>query len=194
MSKAEIATATKEKDALIQKFKDEALRSVRDEAEELKKEIAARRRELAALKLEVVELDEKVLLQSFALYEPTYDFASAEEYKEELESVREQQKEMIKSGDAVSGAVDWTVNGSRVAGAKMVRDTQKLLLRAFNSECEYVTWKVKYSNFDSCRKRIEKAFESIQKLGVTMSIEISDLYLDLKIEELKLALEYQQAT
>lgn len=75
----------------------------------------------------------------------------------------------------------------------MVADTQKLLLRAFNSECEYVTWRVKYNNFDSCLKRIENACATIQKLGVTMDIEISSEYFDLKVAELRLALEYQQA-
>ena len=184
--KAQVATTAAEKESLIQKFKSEALKDV-------EKEIAARKNELAELKLQVIELDEKALLQSFALYQPTYDFASVDEYKAALEDIRDRQKAMIKSGAAVSGAIDWTVNGSRVEGAKMVRDTQKLLLRAFNSECEYVTWKVKYNNFDSSRKRIEKAFESIQKLGATMSIEISHEYFALKIEELRLALEYQQA-
>ena len=141
----------------------------------------------------MVELDDEVLLQSFALYKPTYNFATADEYKSALEEVRERQKAMLKTGAAVSGAIDWTVNGSRTKGSKMVRDTQKLLLRAFNSECEYVTWKVKYNNFDSCLKRIENAYAAIQKLGVTMSIEISRGYFNLKVRELRLALEYRQA-
>lgn len=201
--KEAISTTVMDKEEIIKKFKGEALHEARRELDELKSkaqhevdELTRKadelRKEIASLQGEVVELNERVLLQSFSLYQPTYDFANSNEYKAALANIRERQKEMLKNGTAATGAVDWTVNGSRVAGAKMVRDTQKLLLRAFNSECEYVTWKVKYNNFDSCRKRIEKAYEAIQNLGVTMSIEISREYLALKIEELRLALEYRQ--
>lgn len=154
-------------------------------------ELADIERSIASRKAELVELDEKILLQHFALYEPTYNFINSAEYKAALEQIRERQKEMLKNGTAASGNLNWTVNGSAVQGRKMVNDTQKLLLRAFNGECEYVTWKVKYNNFDSCRKRIENSYEAIQKLGRTMDIRISAEYLRLKIEELRLALEYQ---
>lgn len=184
--KEQTASAIADKDSLLEQYKNEALKASRQEHETLQAKVAD-------LKAEVVELEEKVLLQSFSLYQPMYTFAQADDYKAALEDVRTHQKMMIKDGTAVSGAVDWTVNGSRVEGNRMVRDTQKLLLRAFNSECEFVTWQVKYNNFDSCRKRIEKAYSAIQKLGTTMSIEISREYFDLKIEELHLALEYQQA-
>lgn len=184
--KTEIAEIAENKSSLIQNFKNEALSGARQEANDLKHKIIERRAEL-------IELDEKILLQSFSLYQPTYNFASSAEYKEKLDEIRTRQKEMLQAGTAATGAIDWSVNGSLAKGRKMVNDTQKLLLRAFNSECEYVTWKVKYNNFDSCYKRIENAYKAIQKLGVTMSIEISREYFDLKIQELRLALEYQQA-
>lgn len=184
--KSEILTATEEKSSLMQKIKDEALSASRLEADELQRTITER-------KAELVELDEKILLQSFALYQPIYNFATSIEYKQKLDEIRELQKAMLKNGTAAVGAQDWQVNGSRSKGRKMINDMQKLLLRAFNSECEYVTWKVKYNNFDSCLKRIENSYRTIQKLGVTMSIEISPEYFDLKVQELHLALEYQQA-
>lgn len=184
--KTEIAEIAENKSSLIQNFKNEALSGARQEANDLKHKIIERRAEL-------IELDEKILLQSFSLYQPTYNFASSAEYKEKLDEIRTRQKEMLQARTAATGAIDWSVNGSLAKGRKMVNDTQKLLLRAFNSECEYVTWKVKYNNFDSCYKRIENAYKAIQKLGVTMSIEISREYFDLKIQELRLALEYQQA-
>lgn len=73
----------------------------------------------------------------------------------------------------------------------MVSDTQKLLLRAFNSECDELVAKVKYTNFDAFLNRIKKSAEAISKLGAIMNISISDEYLDLKISELHLAFEYQ---
>ena len=68
---------------------------------------------------------------------------------------------------------------------------QKLLLRAFNSECDEIINKVKYNNYDSSVKKMERSFNTIAKLGVTMAISITSDYYDLKIQELQLALEYQ---
>ena len=73
----------------------------------------------------------------------------------------------------------------------MVSDTQKLLLRAFNTECDDIIGKVKYTNFDASLNRIYKSSEAISKLGNIMNISITQEYLDLKIKELRLAFEYQ---
>ena len=98
---------------------------------------------------------------------------------------------MIKDDTAVSGNIGWQVNGSDAKGRKLVRDMQKLLLRAFNSECDEIISKVKYNNYDTSVKKMERSFNAIAKLGVTMSIAITAHYYDLKIQELRLALEYQ---
>lgn len=143
-------------------------------------------------KTEIVCLDEEILIQEFGLYEPQFDFANALDYKEKLSEIRSKQKAMIKDKRAVSGNTSWQVNGSTSAGKKMVSDTQKLLLRAFNNECDDVIGKVKYTNFDASLNKINKSAETISKLGTTMDIHINKFYLDLKIKELRLAFEYQQ--
>ena len=91
-------------------------------------------------------MQDDVLVQEFGLYTPVYDFASSDEYKDRLLSIRERQKQMIKNGTAATGSINWTVNGSLQKGSKMVNDTQKLLIRAFNSECDEMVNKVKYNN------------------------------------------------
>ena len=93
---------------------------------------------------------------------------------------------------AVNGNTDWQVNGSAAKGRKMVSDTQKLLLRAFNTECDELVSKVKYTNFDSSLNRIYKSASAISKLGSVMNISISSAYLTSKATELRLAFEYQQ--
>lgn len=184
---------------LLEEIKSDALKAAESELEEINSKIAHSKNELEKIesafevkKSAIIELDEKILLQEFALYEPMYDFTTSEQYKVKLDEIREQQKIMLKDGTAAFGGDNWLVNGSATKGRKMVQDTQKLLLRAFNGECEFVTWKVKYNNFDSCKKRIENAYTAIQKLGRTTYIEISREYYELKIQELHLALEYQQ--
>ena len=74
----------------------------------------------------------------------------------------------------------------------MVADMQKLLLRAFNSECDDTIEHVKYSNIDSSEKRISSSRDAISKLGAIMGVSISQRYFNLKIDELYLAFEYAQ--
>lgn len=141
---------------------------------------------------QLVCMDDDIVVQEFGLYKPQYDFASALNYKEALEKIRYKQKELIKNKQAVEGNTNWQVNGSAAKGKKMVSDTQKLLLRAFNNECDDLISKVKYTNFDSTLDRIYKSADAISKLGVIMNISITQQYLDSKIKELRLAFEYRQ--
>ncbi len=144
------------------------------------------------VKSQLVVMNDAILFQDFALYEPRYDFCNSEECKEKLQNIRDQQKQLIKNGYAVSGDKTWTVNGSQSQGNKMVADMQKLLLRAFNSECDEVISKVKYNNIEASEKKIRTSCDAISKLGKMMHIVITAPYFDLKIQELYLAFEYQQ--
>lgn len=142
-------------------------------------------------KKDLVVLDEEILVQEFGLYKPQYDFATALDYKEELQKIRAKQKELIKNKLAVSGNMNWQVNGSASKGKKMVSDTQKLLLKAFNTECDAIISKVKYTNFDASLERIYKSSSAISKLGTMMNIAVTQRYIDAKVKELRLAFEYQ---
>lgn len=178
---------------------DSTIKSRENTISELDSSISGKQIELGKLdmqiddkKSEIICLDEEILVQEFGLYKPQYDFANALDYKEKLAEIRSKQKTMIKEKRAVSGNTSWQVNGSATKGKKMVSDTQKLLLRAFNNECDEVVSKVKYTNFDASLNRIHKSADAISKLGATMDISINKFYLDLKVKELRLAFEYQQ--
>ena len=140
----------------------------------------------------LVDVEEQLLYQDFALYKPKYEMVNSEAYKERLNKIRETQKSLIKNNQAVTGNMNWTVNGSKSEGKKMVKDMQKLLLRAFNSECDEVISRVTYANIELSEKRLHTSFEAISKLGRIMSVAITYQYLKAKIEELYLAFEYKQ--
>lgn len=144
------------------------------------------------LRGQLVQYEEAMELESFALYTPRYNFVRAEEFKTALDAVRETQKRMIKEKVAATGNTNWHVNNSKAEGRKMVNDNIKLLLRAFNNECEVAIDKVKFNTFDRALLRIRKSYDTINTLGRVMSITISSKYLDSKIEELHLAYEYEQ--
>lgn len=140
---------------------------------------------------QIVEANETILLQSFGLYTPHFEFTRADEYKSRLLEIRAKQKDMIKAKTAIYGATTWTVSGSVAKGKKMVSDMQKLLLRAFNAECDDIVEHVTYSNIETSEKRVTSSRDAISKFGDIMGIGISTEYYRLKLDELHLALEWQ---
>lgn len=156
-----------------------------------KADLTAVQQQLTQASAELVETEEEVLMQSFGLYKPRYSFANATGYKDELAKVRNKQKDMIKAGTAATGSDNWTVNGNKRQGAKMIHDMQKLLVRAFNCECDDVVSNVKFNNVEAGEKRINTAFSTISKLGSVCGVAITAPYRILKIQELHLAYEYQ---
>ena len=163
---------------------EDELKSCREQFEKAKEELAEKRKE-------ILEADETLLMESFALYRPTYAFTTVDAYKQQLDEVRGQQKHMIKNGTAATGSQAWTVNDSRAKGKKLVNDMIKLCLRSFNNECDAAVHNVRFNNFDRCKQKIESSAKSISTTASMMDVSISQAYIDLKIEELKLALEYQ---
>lgn len=162
-----------------------------DQKDTLEKEILRLSETVEKLKKDTIFFEDALVYQDFGLYTPRYNFVTAEEYRLKLEKVRTVQKDMIKNDTAISGSKTWTVDGSRTKGAKMITDLKKLFLRAFNSDCEDVISKVKYSNYEMSVKKIRQSAESIEKLGKMMSLFITARYINTKIEELHLAFEYQ---
>ena len=172
--------------------KENEICSLEQDIQKRKNEINALEQTINKKNEQVIWLDDEILVQEFGLYKPQFEFANSLDYKEKLAQIRAKQKRLIKDNMAVNGNTDWQVNGSAAKGRKMVSDTQKLLLRAFNTECDELVSKVKYTNFDSSLDRIYKSASAISKLGSVMNISISSAYLTSKATELRLAFEYQQ--
>ena len=129
---------------------------------------------------------------SFGLYEPHFEFDTAEDYKVELKATRDRQRELIRSGDATDSPGTWTINGSRTEGKKMERQYTKVMLRAFNGECDAAVAKVSWNNASKMEQRVEKAFGDINKLGAVMNMSISPTYLEARLDEIRLTREYQE--
>lgn len=155
-------------------------------------EISALNVKLSELQVEVSVLDELANLQSFGLYKPHYDFSSSAAYQSKLEEIRAKQKKMITDKTAAVGDIAWTVNGSATEGRKQINQTLKLLLRAFNGECDAAIAKVRYNNIQVMETRIHKAQETVNKLADVQKCRVTSEYLDLKMQELFLAHEYQE--
>lgn len=144
------------------------------------------------LQKEINLLEESVEMIEFGVYKPHFDFGSSDEYRRQLEMLRESEKEMIRSDRAVICDTEWTVSGSKADGRKMTKQNHKLMLRAFNGECDAALAKVRWDNALKMEERVNKAFETINKSGEVNRSHITKEYLDLKIKELRLTFEYQE--
>lgn len=160
--------------------------------ETLQEEIDELKKIKQSLQMDIIELDDKILFQDFGVYQPQYNFATLDEYKDKLEEIREEQKSMIKNNTAAICNTAWKIQGGEKAGKKMIAENIKQALRNFNIECDLCIGKVKFSNYDNSKERIFKAFEFQNKLNETNDIRIVDDYYRLKIKELNLAFEYQK--
>lgn len=66
------------------------------------------------------------------------------------------------------------------------------MLRAFNGESDVTIDHVTFLNFDKSKEKIRKSADSINSIGNRMGIFISEKYIQLKLDELTLAFDYQQ--
>lgn len=140
---------------------------------------------------EVVVFEEMALLQEVGIYEYHHPLENAEAYKARLADLRRRIKEMAKvDGGAIEAATGWTVNGSASQGKRMVAQTSKLMLRAFNAEVDTVVRSLKPHRLAASIERLSKTAKTIERLGTMMSIRVSPYYLDLRVDELRLTADY----
>jgi predicted nuclease with TOPRIM domain len=188
---AEVAKRRKELSAELRRHVSE-LETLKAATEKAGADLTEIRAETERLTGDRNLLNEELHLLDFGFYEPRYDLSDSSKYADRLKTLRSEQKEMVKNGAAVTCSTQWTVNGSAREGQKQIRQTFKMMLRAFNGECDAAVAKVKYNNVKVMEARIQKAFEGINKLASVQSCLISRHYLELKLDELHLAHEYEE--
>jgi hypothetical protein len=143
------------------------------------------------LRKEVSVFESKLDLIEFGIYEPVYDFEKSDDYREEQNKIIQIQKEMIAADTAAICNANWKVEGSESKGQAIVKVYKKLMLRAFNGECDVLIAKVKWNNVNQMKERMQKLFDAINKLGQGFQVYLNNQYLDLKQKELTLEHEYQ---
>ncbi|GAB3164724.1 DUF4041 domain-containing protein [Telluribacter humicola] len=131
-------------------------------------------------------------LYDYGLYEPRFDFETSQEYKDRILENHKKQKMAITSDTAAVCIGQWSINGDTSEGTKLVNKYKKLMMFAFNGECDSLIAKVKWHNFAQTELKIQNAFFTINRLGRVQNTSIQDSYLELKYEELALYYEYER--
>jgi hypothetical protein len=201
-TEAETRRLREQATAEVDRLKTEATREV----ETLRSQLSAEQKQLDALiadgaqakstvdqcRSQLALLEENLEDISFGVYKPHFAYDTPEDYKRALQEAIDKQKQLIRGGDAARFAVEWSVGGSRREGERMQRQYTKLLLRAFNGECEAAIAKVSWNNVSKMEERIRKSFEAVNDLGRVMQVSIIQGYMDLKLAELRLEYELEQ--
>ena len=154
-------------------------------------ELSQKRNELARLNEEIAVANGNLNLQEFGFFERQYSFSDSIKYKDKLDSLRMQQKSMVKNGTAGRIITPMLLDNSKSKGKAMQNQLIKAALRGFNGEADALLVKVSVVNVDNKIKALRKVFEQLNKMYSRNLIEITYPYLDLKIEELRLAAEYE---
>jgi hypothetical protein len=166
------------------------LAEVRRQAAEARQQVTAAHTELAQARSQIVLTEETALLQEVGVYDYHHPLADAVTYKSRLADLKDQLKTMTRGGRAVLATTNWQINGSARAGAKMVADFSKLMLRAYNAEADNCVRTVRPHTVRSAIDRLSKARETIARLGKTMDIRISNDYHRIRVLEIEMTADY----
>ncbi len=201
-----IAAAREEARALKQEAENElqglsekrqqALNRLADIKEESKRNLD----ELSLIKTSLSLLDDENVLLQLGYIQPEYEFTDLPAYEAALTELREEQKRMLlldgssgNRGAAAFCSKEISFDGSVKKGKAMLKKVLRLMLRAFNGECDAYIARVTYKNISLMEKRIENSYEQIGKIADVWYCHLSKGYLENRLRELRLVFTYEEA-
>lgn len=165
---------------------------VKLEIEELRASYKEKRHIFDNLVREAAIYNEEIELAELGFYKPHFDFDTSQKFKDQIAVAKDEQKQMVTDKTAIICSTEWSVEGSKAKGRTMTNRGIRLTARAFNNECDSAISAAKWNNIERMQKRIEKAFDAINKLNESSAIKIDYKYLGLKLNELYLTHEYKE--
>lgn len=192
----EITAKTQELDDIVSS-KQKDIEKLNNDIDQKNQKVAEKDKQISDLDKKIKDLNDQlvnvsdeVMYEDYGLYKPRYDFANSSAYKGKLSEVRSNQKEMIRDGEAGTIFNPMLLDNSKARGRSMQKKNIKQLVRSFNGECEAAINKVTKSNIEMIEKRITRSFEQLNKLNEPNGVRLTANYLDSKLDEAHIALEY----
>lgn len=121
---------------------------------------------------------------------PEYLYETSERFAEEIKLIREKQRRMISDKSAVHFPKTTTVSDDPSTNKRILEGQSKLMLTAFNIECDKLIGQVKPSTFPSALERIEKLANSLEKSAGSLACGFDIDYVKLKFEECRLQFQF----
>ena len=164
--------------------------------EALKQEIVELEKLIVDKKKEILVVDEQLILESYGVNIPKFDFTSSVAYKDLLTTIRDAQLDMVKKEMAVEFDENWITKKKGMdldaEDESLDREKSKFILRTFNQECDNLVDNIHCSDLNKTIKKILNSYEILNRLGKVFGIRINEHYLKLKLQELNLTYEYQR--
>ena len=158
--------------------------------------------ELTRINVQISEALIEAHLIDVGFYQKQYAFDGISKYEVELVRIQQEQKLMLRADGvrakklnaAAFNTGTFYFDGSISKGEAAQKRIMKLMLRAFNGESDSFISRVNYRNIDQMEKRIESSFEAINAITEKHYLcKINERYRDLKINELELVIEFEEA-
>ena len=179
---------------------------------------------LQKLKEQIRLFNEDIEVINSGLYQPIFNFNTTDEFKERIQLNYEKQKLLIRENKAITSGADevYYLHEYKFLTPYYKRSIicyKKIIINAFNSECDALIVKAKWNNIDNIKSKIQEIFhrinlqsyefcgfillqnsianklnsntEEFKKLEKNHMIQISHNFLDLKDEELALYHEFE---
>lgn len=145
------------------------------------KKLSNLQKQQMAITSELSDLESEVLIAHYNFSD--YDGLASEECKNKIALIKQQEKDFLKSGDALY----ITSDGKK----KEINDNCKQILRCFNAECDNILFNLSVKNIDSMRNKIAKSFESLNKIFSVDGIAMNSKLLEMKLDELNLSYTFE---
>lgn len=156
------------------------------ECEKLDEEAKIKKQELHQL---MSKIDLYVRLDDFVEYgffeEPEYLYETSLRFAEEIKRIRGKQKELIKNKAAVTYPESTLISDNKTYNNQILGGQVKLMLAAFNIECDTLISKISPSNFSRTLERIDNLATTLEKSAATLFCGFNSDYVELKFEECK---------
>lgn len=114
---------------------------------------------------------------------PEYLYETSVRYIEEIKGVREQQKGLIKDKQAIELPSNFYLLIDKSVSKRALSGQVRLMLTAFNIECDLLISRVSPGNYSRTLERIEKLANSLEKSSVTLHCGFNEKYVELKFKE-----------
>ncbi|QBJ30203.1 DUF4041 domain-containing protein [Vibrio cholerae] len=214
MSRESIIAATETAKLELDKINEETaeLQALKGQDNVLKKSIQEQQATLESTKstldelnssIEKGELELEELMGDLDLYSrldeytahghfemPKYLYETSTRFAEEIKDIRQQQKDMIKDKTAITFPESTVISNDKSFNNSILNGQVKLMLTAFNIECDLLIGKVSPSSFGRTLERIEKLANTLEKSAATLECGFNIDYIELKFEECKLQYKY----
>lgn len=203
-AKADLTRTTDEKSELIKLAKNEA--SLQKSEKSLTKRVESLQLKIKEIKDTKNSLENELLdtKKQISIYqpvlglanvgffeEPEYLFETSERFKAEIKDIRDKQKNLINHNGAIKFPATIAMTDDKAYVKKVLTGQAKLMLKAFNVECDILMGLVKSSNYARTLERINKTATDLENSSVALKCSFQSKYIELKYKECELQYQFK---